>query len=629
MMKFNIKSLIVLKHDFLWVPVAIFLAFWFRFNFYEIPAVYQAGMLELMCIAIPVHGASFWFFGCYRGVWRFASIPDLWRLLRAIFVGALVTSIIVFLYSRFEGVPRSAIFLYPILLFIGVSTSRIVYRVMKTHHFSLEKEDRDHALIVGAGKAGNFLIRDILENREFIPVGIVDDNPRKQGADLLGVRVLGKLSNLSALIEAHNVQVVLIAMPSASRKVMSSIIQVCAEKQIPCRTLPSLNELAQGQIEVSKLRPVTVEDLLGRDPVKLDEEAINSYISGKRVAITGGGGSIGSELCRQVLMHMPSSLLILDSSEFNLYSIEQELKSVCSNAKMYYILANVRFEKVIEKEFNDFKPDVVFNAAAYKHVPLLESNVVSAVNNNVFGTKSVADVAAKVGVKTFVQVSTDKTVNPTNVMGATKRVAEIYCQILDSKVATNFVTTRFGNVLGSAGSVVPMFQEQINSGGPVTVTHPDITRFFMTIPEAASLILQAGAMGEGGAIYVLDMGKPVKIDDLAKKMIRLSGLEEDKDVAIDYVGLRPGEKMHEELFYEKESLVGTSHGKLLLAYSKVFDVNNFELNIKCLSDSVEKMDEELVISRLKRIVPEFNASLNSTVSVKEKPLVESNIKAVK
>lgn len=605
MQLFKVKRALIILHDILWVPFAIYLAYWFRFNLQPVPESYHGAMLQLILFAVPIHAFTFWIFGCYRGIWRFASLPDLWRLLRAVMIGALVVSVALFLYSRFRGIPRSAIVLYPILLFIAVSGARAAYRMLRTHRISLDREERPRALIVGAGRAGNFLVRDLLEHGPFTAVGLIDDSPSMQGTDVHGVRVVGAIAELPELIESFDAQVVLIAMPSASRAKMDEIVRICAESKVVCRTLPTLHELADGRVEVSRLRPVTVEDLLGREPVKLDVHAVGAYISGKCVAVTGGGGSIGAELCRQILAHQPSALLVVDSSEFNLYSIESELRKNHPGRTILPLLIDVRVREAVENIFSQHKPQVVFHAAAYKHVPMVEENIIEGVRNNVFGTKVVADAAVKYGVSTCVLVSTDKTVNPTNVMGASKRIAEIYCQTLNNRVETHFITTRFGNVLGSTGSVVPLFEKQIREGGPVTVTHPDISRFFMTIPEASSLILQAGAMGKGGEIYVLDMGEPVKILTLAENMIRLSGLEPGRDIRIEYIGLRPGEKMHEELFYASEELVGTGHPKLMLANCMSCEWNSLQTDLAELQKAVERFDEHAVLRIIQRIVPEF------------------------
>lgn len=601
-----LKRWLVVLHDLAWVPVAVALAYWFRFNLESVPSEQREGALELIVIAVSMHGLSFWALGCYRGMWRFASLADLLRIARAVAMGVVLVATAMFLYDRFEGTPRSVVVLYPILLFMGVVSSRMVYRIVNMHRVTLDRGDRERALIVGAGRAGDLLVRDLLDHGPFLPVIILDDSTVKRGTELHGVRVAGPVADLAYVIEAYQIETVLVAMPSAPRSVMDEIIRQCAESHVKCRTLPSMLELADGRVEVSRLRAVTVEDLLGREPVKLDEDAINAYLEGKTVVVTGGGGSIGSELCRQVLAHNPRKLVIAESSEYNLYQIDKELASAKHNSIVVPALVDVRLSESVENLFAKSRPDVVFHAAAYKHVPMVEENVVPGIRNNVLGTRIVADAAVKYKVSRFVLVSTDKTVNPTNIMGATKRIAEIYCQTLNEHVETHFITTRFGNVLGSAGSVVPLFQKQIAAGGPITVTHPDITRFFMTIPEAASLILQAGAMGKGGEIFVLDMGKPVKITDLAENLIRLSGLQPDRDIKIEYVGLRPGEKMHEELFYSKEELLGTGHPKLMQANCWPREWAALEGEMYALEKAVSQFDETAAVLCVKRLVPELN-----------------------
>ena len=423
-------------------------------------------------------------------------------------------------------------------------------------------------------------------------MALVDDDIGKQGHEVQGVRVRGRLDDIAQAGARLDMRIVLIAMPSASRKTMDQVVQVCNEVQVPCRTLPSLSELADGRVEVSRLRPVTVEDLLGRDPVVLDSHAISDFLRGKRVLVTGGGGSIGAELCRQISRHEPALLVVMDNSEYNLYRIDQELAAIAPSLVFTSALGNVQDAAAVENLFAQVKPEIIFHAAAYKHVPIVEENVAEGIRNNIFGTRVVADAALRHGADKFVLISTDKTVNPTNVMGTTKRVAELYCQALNRDESTHFVTTRFGNVLASNGSVVPLFERQIAAGGPVTVTDPDITRYFMTIHEAASLILQAGAIGRGGEIFVLDMGEPVRIRDLAEKLIQLSGLRPYQDIQIVYTGLRPGEKMHEELFYTREELQGTTHPKLLLASSIPAALAGMQADLGMLYEAVAKGDPE-------------------------------------
>ena len=593
----------VFLHDLLWIPLAVLLAYWVRFNLTPIPHLYLSGMFLVMALALPAHAVTLWLFGCYRGIWRYASIPDLVRIVKSVALGALATFVGAFLFERLQGVPRSVLMLYPILLALGLGSSRMLYRVFKDRVMGFGREASARALIVGAGRAGELLIRDLRHHGPFLPIGLVDDANDKQGHEVQGVRVRGRLDDIARLVRAYDVDIVLIAMPSASRETMDRVLNVCNEVQVPCRTLPSLTELADGRVEVSRLRPVTVEDLLGRDPVVLDSKTISDFLRGKRVVVTGGGGSIGAELCRQIAQHDPAMLVIVDNSEYNLYRIDQELAASYPTLMFTSALGNVQDEDAIEALFAQVKPEIIFHAAAYKHVPIVEENVAEGVRNNIFGTRVVADAAMRHGAHKFVLISTDKTVNPTNVMGTTKRVAELYCQALNRDESTHFVTTRFGNVLASNGSVVPLFERQIASGGPVTVTDPDITRYFMTIHEAASLIMQAGAIGRGGEIFVLDMGEPVRIRDLAEKMIQLSGLKPYQDIQIVYTGLRPGEKMHEELFYTKDELQGTTHPKLLLANAVPAALGALKADIDRLRDVVA--DPERARAQLRALVPEF------------------------
>lgn len=604
------KRLLVFTHDLLWVPVAILVAYWLRLNLGLIPEEWFHATVELVTVAVVLHGVTFWAFGCYRGIWRFASIPDLFRLFKAVLTGAVATVIVCFMLGRLQNIPRSVLVLYPVLLLGIVSAMRVAYRAFKDHGLTLEFENRTRALLVGAGRAGEMLARDMAHNAQFLPVAFVDDDPQKQGQEVRGIRVRGTLDDIPRLIDAFGVKTVLITMPTASRKAMDKVVRMCAERGVLCRTLPSLVELADGRIEVSRLRAVTVEDLLGREPVVFDRQAVGDFLRGKRVLVTGGGGSIGSELCRRIALHEPGLLTILENSEYNLYRIDQELGGKHPRLVFNSLLGDVRDERAMNGVFEQIKPQVVFHAAAYKHVPMVEDNVIEGIHNNVFGTRIVADAAQRYGVETFVLVSTDKTVNPTNVMGTTKRVGELYCRSLNTAHGTHFITTRFGNVLASVGSVIPLFERQIAAGGPVTVTHPEITRYFMTIPEAATLILQAGAAGRGGEIFVLDMGEPVRIADLAEKMIQLSGFQVGRDIEIIYIGLRPGEKLHEELFYGEEQLRKTAHPKLLLANNRIMDAGEINMGLEALSEAISARDEMRSLECLKVLVPEFRPSLS-------------------
>lgn len=610
----------VFLHDLLGVPTAIIAAWLLLNDFRMLPLTVLLDPMRLAVVAVPAHAAAFIWFGCYRGIWRYASLPDVLRLVQAILLGWAMTLVLQMLWPAVGGHAAALLILYPVLLMAGLSASRLSYRMLsdRVHLAATTKSGR--ALVVGAGRAGDLLVRDMIRTGAFKPIGFVDDEPAKHGHEVQGVRVIGRVAELPQLLGSLDVDVVLIAMPSAPRATMDSVVQMCLAASIECRTLPSMIELAGGAVEVSRLRPVTVEDLLGRDPVSLDDTAIAQFIRGKRVLVTGGGGSIGSELCRQVAQQGAAQLLVFERGEFNLYQIEQELRADHPRLGLECRLGDVRDAEYVGRVFERFRPQVVFHAAAYKHVPLVEDNPLEGVHNNVIGTRVVADAAVRAGVERFVLVSTDKTVNPTNVMGTTKRVAEIYCQGLASAGQTSFITTRFGNVLASAGSVVPLFERQIKAGGPVTVTHPDVTRYFMTIPEAVGLILQAGAMGRGGDIFVLDMGEPVKIRHLAEKMIQLSGLVPDRDIKIVYSGLRPGEKLFEELFYDREQLVGTRHPKLLLASCAVPSLAAMESGFQRLIAGLKAGDREAVLEGLRILVPEYQPSTPSVAASELEPV---------
>ena len=588
-----------------WVGLAVYLAFAFRFDFGQVPVHHIKGAWQLFYVSLPVQMLTYWLFGLYRGIWRFASLPDLQRIMRAIVVGALVTYFILFIWIRLDGIPRSTLVLYPLILVGGLAGARLLYRWFKDRHLKLSSANGKRALILGAGKAGELLVRDILQNQNYLPVGFLDDARKKRGMDIHGVRVLGDLAALQGVVRDLDIQEVLIAMPSASPETLQSLVKQCADAHITCRTVPSMQEIDEHTSAIGDLRSIQLEDLLGREPIALDNKKVCDFVRGKCVMVTGAGGSIGSELCRQLMTFEPAKLILLDHAEFNLYQIDNELQKLNNYKVSEAILGDVRDAERMDWVFNHCQPQIVFNAAAYKHVPLVEVNPAEGIKTNVLGTSQVADFAAKYKCEHFIQVSTDKAVNPTNVMGATKRMAEIYCQNLNHRCETAFITTRFGNVLGSAGSVVPLFKQQIEDGGPVTVTHAEITRFFMTIPEAVSLILQAATMGNGGEIYVLDMGEPVKIIDMAEQMIRLAGLTPYDDIEIQFTGLRPGEKLFEELFHESEALQGTLHPKIMLSHARSVDWDDVQQHLATIRQACESRDIQTLITALNHLVPEF------------------------
>lgn len=604
-MKLQRRRIFVFFHDLMWTALAISGAYWLRFNFEYLPEHMLPGFFAYMSIAVPIHAITFWTFGCYRGVWRFASIPDFMRLTAAVLTGMLLATLAMFLYNRLELIPRTVIALYPLLLLAGVTGVRVAYRAIVDHGLWLEFDARPRAIVVGGGRAGEMLVRDLRRHGPYNPVAILDDDPGKRGQELHGVRIRGDISTLAEQARDLRAGVVLVAIPSANGEVLDRIVSEAIEANLEVSTLPALAGFDPMGRSSQQLRPITVEDLLGRAPVTLDDQGIEDVIADRGILVTGGGGSIGSELCRQIAAHHPRHLVVFDHSEFNLYRAEAELRRAFPEVKVHAVLGSVTDAERLNVCMQRHGISMVFHAAAYKHVPLVEENPCEGVRNNVIGTRVVADSAIRNEVEKFVLISTDKVVNPTSVMGATKRAAELYCQSLGNKSGTQFITTRFGNVLGSCGSVVPLFEEQIRNGGPVTVTDPDVTRYFMTIDESAGLILQASAIGHGGEIFVMDMGKPVRIRDLAEKMIRLYGRSPQKDVQIEYIGLRPGEKMHESLFYEQEELVGTSHPKLLLANCFAVSRGWLEGEFHALEVSVQAGDTQACIECLKRIVPGF------------------------
>jgi FlaA1/EpsC-like NDP-sugar epimerase len=598
------RPAVIFIHDLIMVPVAWLASYWLRFSLGVVPREYLSRALEATPILVVIQAFAFYWFGMYRGVWRFASLPDLIRILKAVGTGAALSFGIFFLMYRMDEIPRSMVLLYPLLLLIFLSGPRFLYRWSKDHRLALSAGKR--VLIIGAGQAGEMLVRDLLRKRghEYFPVAFVDDKPRRHGQDLHGVPVVGYCDEIPEVVERLDIEIIMLAVPSARATQMRHLVALCEKSGVPFQTVPALDALMSGQVSINELREVSIEDILGRDPVSLDWEGIRQGLTGKSILVTGGGGSIGSELCRQIAALDPAGLVLMENSEYNLYALEMELAGRFPAVPLTPVLGDVRDAEKVEQVFLRLQPDVVFHAAAYKHVPLLEGQLREALHNNVLGTRNVALAADRHGCSEFVLISTDKAVNPTNVMGATKRVAEIFCQNLDGHSETRYITVRFGNVLGSAGSVVPLFRKQIREGGPVTVTHPDMERYFMTIPEAAQLILQAAVLGRGGEIFVLDMGEPVKIQYLAEQMIRLSGKQPHRDIAIVQSGLRPGEKLYEELFHEQEKLEHTGHSKILLARHREVDWNELVSALDDMEAACTAFDSSRLLELLTGLVPE-------------------------
>lgn len=605
MHKIGRKSLLVLLFDLLALAMAWCGAFWLRFNFVW-PVNYNHTIFYGLAVLLPIHAFAFWVAGLYRGIWIFASLPDLKRVLKAA-VGSFIAMVLyVVIFTPMPTVPRSLVFLFPLLLIAFMAGGRVSYRMWKEHRmFGALAGQGKPVIVVGAGRAAAQLMRDMSCSPDWRVVCLVDDDSSKLERELAGQRVAGSIDDIADLARELKARHVILAIPSASAELRRRVADQCARAGLQLLTIPALEDIMSGKVAVHSIRRVEIEDLLGREMVLIDTEEVGALLAGKTVVVTGAGGSIGSELCRQIAHFAPARIILLELGEYALYSIEQWFSQYLPGQKVIPLAADVKDVSRIDEIFEAFKPEVVFHAAAYKHVPLMEvGNAWQAVRNNVQGTLVVARAAQKHAAGHFVMVSTDKAVNPTNVMGATKRLAEMLCQALCvGNATTRFETVRFGNVLGSNGSVIPKFQEQIARGGPVTVTHPDITRYFMSIPEAARLVLQAGCMGEGGEIFVLDMGEPVRIVDLARNMIRLSGFKAS-EIRIEFSGLRPGEKLYEELLADAEQTRPTHHSKLRIARSRPVE-GDFLLELDAWLNRSESLDDAAVRAALQHWVPEY------------------------
>lgn len=549
----------------------------------------------------------FWLFRLYHSLWQYASIAEVYRIAEA----CIIVEVVHFLSNKIMGnmLPRSCYFNAAIYLIIAICASRFMYRMIRTVLNKYRNiKTSNNVMIIGAGEATNVIMREI-QNSSYLANSniacIIDDDRRKVGKYIRGVKVIGTRDKIKEAAKLYDIDEIIFAIPSASNEVKRDILNICKETDCTLKILPGVYQMVDGEINVNSIRNVDVLDLLGRDPIEVDIESIMDYVKDKVIMVTGGGGSIGSELCRQLVSHKPKQLIIFDIYENNAYDIQQELKINYPDANVVTLIGSIRNVSRLESVFAQYKPDIVYHAAAHKHVPLMEVSPDEAVKNNVVGTWNVARMADKYGVKKFVMISTDKAVNPTNVMGATKRICEMIVQTYNEISKTDFVAVRFGNVLGSNGSVIPLFKRQIEAGGPVTVTDPNIIRYFMTIPEAVSLVLQAGAYAKGGEIFILDMGEPVKIDDLAKNLIRLSGYTLGVNMEIKYTGLRPGEKLYEELLMKEEGLQETDNKLIHIGKPIEFDKENF-------FDNLEKLKEEAysetgnIRELIKEVVPTYH-----------------------
>jgi len=606
----NPRTFLALLHDVVVAFIAWVVAYLLRFNF-AIPPEHVQNMLQSVIWVVALQITIFIFLGLYRGVWRFASVSDLKRIFLAIGSAAIIIAAVLFMIKIDIIIPRSVLILDPLLLILMMGGTRFAYRAWKEYQiYGVTLKQGTPVLILGAGEAAINLVKDLARSTHWRVVALLDDDATMSGREIFGVKVLGTINQLEKISKRLSVGHVIVAMPRAHHQKRRQAVEIANKLGLEVLTVPAIDDLMSGKVSISQIRKVDVEDLLGRDSVQLDNSGLQYLIEGHVVLVSGAGGSIGSELCRQIVKYNPSFLIFLDISEFSLYQLEQELSALKLNSKLVYKTCDVKNKVRIHNVLVDYKPSVVFHAAAYKHVPMMENgNVWEALSNNVIGTHTFASACKEAGVAKFVLISTDKAVNPTNVMGASKRLAEMVCQGLqddnfNENSGTRFVIVRFGNVLGSSGSVIPKFREQIAKGGPVTITHPDITRYFMSIPEAAQLVMQAGLMGSGGEIFVLDMGEPVKIADLAADMIRLSGLHKD-EIKIEYVGLRPGEKLYEELLADDEHTMPTPHEKLRIAQARTADAVWVNKLLKWI-DGAHSANESLIKTELAVWVEEYS-----------------------
>ena len=601
--------------DLILINLSAFLALYIRFEF-DFRQLYATTFLRDMLIYAGINSACtiliFHILKLYNSLWEFASVSELVRTAFGCFFSAVFYMVGMFMLHL--TVPRSFPAIYMLILCLLCGALRLSYRCVRRTRAGLHSEGEKRTMLIGGGQAGAIALREFQTSprSENKVVCIIDDAPNKVGSYLGGVKIVGGRSAIARMAEKYDIDEIILAIPSASRQEKLQILNYCHNTSCTLRTLPGICQLANGEVRIEQIREVDIEDLLGRETVKIDLDEVAAYITGKTVLVTGGGGSIGSELCRQAAAQRPKRLIIFDIYENNAYDIQMELRRTHPELDLVVLIGSVRDRARVMQVFDRYRPDLVCHAAAHKHVPLMETSPFEAIKNNVFGTYNVAQAADRFGTQRFILISTDKAVNPTNVMGASKRLCEMIVQMMNDRSATEYVAVRFGNVLGSAGSVIPLFRKQIRSGGPVTVTDKRVIRYFMTIPEAVQLIFQAGAYARGGEIFVLDMGEPVRIDDLARNMIRLSGFEPDVDIPIVYTGLRPGEKLYEELLLSGEGMQKTKNDLIYIGHEIAFDPAAFEENLMLLR-AIPESDEPALRAKLRELVPTFHAPDGQTL----------------
>lgn len=602
------KKPILILSDAVLINLAYILALYFRYNYTSFK-FYSSDYKEIAIIVTVIYIACFYLFKLYESLWSYASVDEFMLAIGGCLAANIVTIAFIRIVGHAFAYGVSIIACaFSILFILGFRMSfRVFDRFSSIMNCNVSKNDRNRVMIIGAGAAAAMVIKEMKSSYQsnYTPIAVIDDEPYKKGKNILGVKVLGNRKDIMSIVKSKDIETILIAIPTINDEDKQQILEICKKTKCKIEIIPGMYEIINGKVSLSQIRKVDIEDLLGRKAVVLDTEGIASYIQNKTILVTGGGGSIGSELCRQIIKFAPKQLIVFDIYENNAYDLQIELKYKYPKLDLKVLIGSVRDKKRLEDVFTKYSPDIVFHAAAHKHVPLMEESPMEAIKNNVFGTYNVADCAHRHNVERFVMISTDKAVNPTNVMGATKRMCEMIIQSMDKISKTHFVAVRFGNVLGSNGSVIPLFKNQIAHGGPVTLTNKYITRFFMTIPEAAQLVLQSGAYAQGGEIFVLDMGKPVKIYDLAWDLIKLSGFEPNKDIKIEVTGLRPGEKLYEELLMSEEGLTNTKHAKIFIGKPTFSDLEVMKDRMKELSAIIAANDVDALTSKIKDIVPTY------------------------